>query len=57
MLGLGREAKQQQRAKNASQSVSKKFQTLDRLREGREQLRRAKHASTGRAVRISRLSK
>lgn len=44
-------AKQQQRAKNATRSVSGKFKTLDRLREGSEQLRRAKHASTGRDVR------
>lgn len=44
-------AKQQQREKNATRSVSEKFKTLDRLREGNEQLKRAKHASTGRGVR------
>ena len=44
-------AKQQQRVKNASKSVSDKFQTLDRLREASEQLKRAKHASTGQGVR------
>ena len=43
-------AKQQQRLKNASRSVSEKFQTLDRLREASEQLKRAKYASTGRGV-------
>lgn len=44
-------AKQQQRVTNASRTVAEKFKTLDRLREGSEQLKRATYASTGRSVR------
>jgi len=44
-------AKEQQRTINASRTVAEKFETLDRLREASEQLKRATYASTGRSVR------
>ena len=45
------EAKEKQRKKNAARPVADKLRTLDRLKEGVEQLKRAKYASTGRKVR------
>jgi hypothetical protein len=40
-------SKQAQRARNASRPIAEKFRTLDRLREGTDQLKRGKLIKSG----------